>query len=471
MTGPGDLLIRGVAVEGRAGQDVRVRQGRIVEIGARLGGREPVLDGRGGWLIPGLIDHHLHLLGWAAMRRSIKLDGAREDERALGRALRAAPGDGWIRGVGYHDGLCGPLDRDRLDRLVPDRPVRVQYATGSLWVLNSAALDRVLSGVPPPGVVETDSSGRPTGRIWRGDAWLRGRLADAPPSLSDVGASLAAWGVTGVTDASASTGSAGASLLAEAVRSAALPQRLMLMSAGHLTEPADGTFVVGPVKVLLDEHDLPDFDDLAIRFEAARRQGRRVAVHCVTAAELALTLAAFETFGARPGDRIEHGGVIPREAIATLARLGLTVVTQPAFVAERGDRYLAEVEPADQGDLYRCRSLLRCGVRVAASSDAPYAAADPWAAMRAAVRRRTPGGHLLGADERLTPLAALGLYLGSSDDPGGPRRRVVVGSVADLCLLSAPDHEAVFRDAPVVATVIDGRVVFSRSEAFAHATA
>lgn len=470
MTGPGDLLIRRVAVEGAVGQDVRVRQGRIVEIGARLGGREPVVDGRDGWLIPGLIDHHIHLLGWAAMRRSIDLGGISGGERGLGRVLRAAAGDGWIRAVGYHDALCGPLDRDRLDRLVPKRPVRVQYATGSLWVLNSAALDQMLSDQQPPACVETDSSGRPTGRLWRGDAWLRGRLAEQPPSLAAVGADLSAWGVTGVTDASASTGPAGAALLAEAVRSGDLPQRLMLMSAGPLTEPADGAFVVGPVKVLLDEHDLPDFDDLAVRFGAARSQGRRVAVHCVTAAELALTLAAFETFGACPGDRIEHGGVVPREAIATLARLGLTVVTQPAFVAERGDRYLAQVEPADQGDLYRCRSLLRSGVRVAASSDAPYASADPWAAMRAAVRRQTPDGHLLGEDERLTPLAALGLYQGSFDDPGGPRRRVTLGSVADLCLLAAPDHEAVFLDAPVIATIIDGQVVFSRSEAPVHAT-
>lgn len=471
MTCPGDLLIRRVTVEGNAGQDVRVREGRIVEIGVRLGGREPVLEGRNGWLIPGLIDHHIHLLGWAAMRRSIDLGGISGGERGLGRALGAAPGVGWIRAVGYHDALCGPLDRDRLDRLVPNRPVRVQYATGSLWVLNSAALDQVLADQPPPDCVETDPSGRPTGRLWRGDAWLRGRLAEQPPSLSDVGACLAACGVTGVTDASASTGPAGAALLADAVRSGDLPQRLMLMSAGPLTEPADGACVVGPVKVLLDEHDLPDFDNLAVRFEAARRQGRRVAVHCVTATELALTLAAFETFGAWPGDRIEHGGVIPREAIATLARLGLTVVTQPAFVAERGDRYLAEVDPADQGDLYRCRSLVRCGVRVAASSDAPYASADPWAAMRAAVRRRTLDGHLLGEDERLTALAALGLYQGSFDDPGGPRRRVIIGGVADLCLLDTPPHEAMFVDAPVAATVIAGQVAYSRSEAFVHATA
>ena len=468
MSAGDDLLIRGVTVEGRSGLDLRVRDGRVVEIGPRLSGREPVLEGSGGWLIPGLIDHHIHLLGWAAMQRSVRLDRPGGGISALAQAAKT--GEGWIRAVGYHDGLDGPLDRDRLDRLVPDRPLRVQYATGSLWVLNSAALDRVLVEDPPP-CVERDPAGRPTGRVWRGDAWLRGRLANDPPSLAAVGAELAAWGITGVTDASASTGPAEAALLAAAVRSGDLPQRLVLMSAGRLVAPADAAFVVGPVKVLLDDHDLPDFGDLAGRFEGARGQGRRIAVHCVTAAELALTLAAFETFGAWPGDRIEHGGIIPEAAMPTLERLGLTVVTQPAFVSERGDRYLADVDPADQADLYRCRSLLRSGVRVAASSDAPYASPDPWAAMRAAVSRQTSGGRCLGAGEAATPLAALGLFQGSFDDPGGPSRRVAVGAEADFCLLSAPPHEAMFVERPVRATVIGGRTVFSTSRMCAHAPA
>ena len=455
----GDLLIRGVAIGGRLGQDVRVRAGRIVEIGQGLSGHEPVLAGSGGWLIPGLIDHHIHLLAWAARRRSVRLDGL--DSAGVAKTLRAAPGQGWIRAVGHHG---EGFDRDHLDRLVPDRPLRVQSTTGGLWTLNSAALNRVLDGEPPP-CVERDAAGRPTGRIWRGDAWLRGRIAQEPPSLTEVGQALARWGVTGVTDASASTGPVEAALLT----AAALPQRLMLMSAGPLPEAAG--YVVGPVKLLLDEHDLPDWDDLAERFGAARAQGRAMAVHCVTAAELAYTLAAFEAFGARPGDRIEHGSVIPPEALPVLARLGLTVVTQPAFVAERGDRYLAEVAAADQPDLYRCASLLRAGVRLAASSDAPYAEADPWAAIRAASRRTTACGLPLGLEERFAPDRALDLFLGSFDDPGGPPRRVAVGAVADLCLLTAPPAEAPFADQPVAATVIAGRLVWSAQESPAHVPA
>jgi hypothetical protein len=158
-----------------------------------------------------------------------------------------------------------------------------------------------------------------------------------------------------------------------------------------------------------------------------------VAAHCVTAAELAVMLAAFDVAGARAGDRIEHGGVIAPAAIGELKRLGLTVVTQPAFILERGDRYLAEVDPAEQNDLYRCASLLAAGVPVAGSSDAPYGSLDPWTALRAAVDRRTRSGAPIGPGERVSASAALGLYLGSFEDPGGPPRRITPGEAADLC--------------------------------------
>ncbi|HKR89949.1 MAG TPA: amidohydrolase family protein, partial [Phenylobacterium sp.] len=261
----------------------------------------------------------------------------------------------------------------------------------------------------------------------------------------------------------ATTDAAAAGILAAGHRAGALPQRLSLMSAGPLAGPSDRAFAVGPVKVLLDDARLIELDDFIARIEGARQQGRAVAVHCVTAGELALTLAAFEIAGARAGDRIEHGGVIPAEAIPTLRRLGLTVVTQSAFVFERGDRYLAEVDLAEQGDLYRCASLLSAGVPVAGSSDAPYAAADPWAGMAAAIRRRTREGRPIGKAERVDAATALGLYLGAQADPGGPRRRIEIGGRADLCLLASPLAEALAEpDAGQVrATLIGGQVVFA----------
>lgn len=461
---PRGLTLRNVEVAGRPSLNVRLENGRIAAIGERLAGEGDDFDGRGGALIPGLADHHVHLLATAAQAQSLRLEGAGDAagfERALRAALSVRPPGAWLRATGYHERIAGDLDRDVLDRLAPDHPLRVQHQTGALWVLNSRAL-AVLAGEDPPREAERDAAGRLTGRIWRGDAWLRARLAADPPDLAPLGRRLAACGITGLTDASATMDAAAAGILAGARRAGDLPQRLMLMSAGPLATPADGAFHVGAVKVLLDDARLPELDAFVATIEGARPQGRAVAVHCVTAGELALTLAAFEIAGARPGDRIEHGGVIPADAIPTLRRLGLTVVTQPAFVLERGDRYLAEVEAGEHEDLYRCASLLRAGVPLGASSDAPYATPDPWTGIAAAAARRTREGRLLGPDERVDPLTALGLYLGSPANPGGPPRQVAPGATADLCLLRARLDEVLASPdaAQVRATIIAGEMVF-----------
>jgi len=461
-----DLLIRNVEVGGRPGLDVRLAGGRIAEIGSSLRGGDADIDGRGGALIPGLIDHHIHLFGLAAQAASIRLEPeVAPTALALERALRtkdaALPPGVWLRGVGYSEGGGETLDRRALDRIVPHRPVRIQHRTGGLWVLNSAALAQVLPPGEAPDCVERDTDGEPTGRIWRGDDWLRGRLNGAPPSLAQVSADLARCGVTGVTDASVTNDAAQAAVFARAIENGELFQRLMLMSGGALENAENGAYRVGPVKILLDDDRLPDLDDVIDTIARARAWNRAVAVHCVTAGELAFTLAAFSAAGARRGDRIEHGGVVHPEATARIAELGLTVVTQPAFVAGRGDRYLAEVDAADVDHLYPCASLIAAGVPVAGSSDAPYASADPWAAMATAVGRMTRGGWPIGLNERIDARRALGLYLGDFDDPGGPPQAVVVGARADLCLLRAPLAEALGRLGAdrVAATLIDGRVV------------
>ena len=458
------LLIRNVEVEGRAGLDVRIAAGRVLEVGPRLGGSEEEIDGGGGALIPGLIDHHIHLLGLAAQADSVRLDTARDAGDLAARfaaATASRPPGAWLRATGYHEGVAGVLGARELDRLAPRHPVRVQLRSGALWMLNTLALAKALGNEPPPPCVELDAAGRPTGRVWRGDAWLSARIGRILPPLAPVGRTLAACGITGVTDASATTDADTAARLAAAHHAGDLPQRLMLMSGGALRSVPG--IAVGPVKVLLDEADLPDLDALVARIHEARRWRRRVAMHCATAVELAFALAAFETAGTKPGDRIEHGSVIPEAALPTLAALRLTVVTQPGLVMERGDRYLAEVPAEEQAGLYRIASLRQAGVAVAASSDAPYSAPDPWAAMRAAAERRTRCGASLGAAEAVDAATALSLYLGGFARPGKVRR-VAPGAPADLCLLAVPLAEGLRAlDAGLVSmTLVAGRVAYDR---------
>ena len=460
------LLIRRAEV-GDHVVDVLVDGDRIVEVGAAVT-RPPgtsVVDAGGGALVPGLHDHHLHLLALAARPTSLDVGppGVRSPadlDHLLEQAHQQLPPGRWIRGTGHDEETGGFLDRHRLDRLAPGRPVRVQHRSGALWTLSSAALEH-LPLDPPPDGVSTDEHGLPDGRIWRLDDWLRRRLRTEPPDLAAVGRTLAGHGITGVTDATPFTDRGSYDLLADAVAAGDLPLSVTVTGGPDLADvPVPPPLRRGPVKVVIGDHELPPLDVVAGAMQAAHGAGRPVAVHCVTAAAAALALASWIDVGTLPGDRMEHGSVLHPEAALRVAELGLTVVTQPAFVHDHGDRYLAEVEPGDLPHLYRCRSLLDRGVPVAGSSDAPFGTADPWVAVAAAVDRRTAAGAALGADEAVESHRALGLYLGGADDPGGRPRTVEVGAPADLCLLAEPLDAVLRRPASAVVrcTVSGGRI-------------
>jgi predicted amidohydrolase YtcJ len=87
--------------------------------------------------------------------------------------------------------------------------------------------------------------------------------------------------------------------------------------------------------------------------------------------------------------------------------------------------------------------------------------ADPWQAIRAAVRRRTPAGRVLGGQEAVPAPVALKWWWGAGAEPAAPRR-LHPGDPADLVVLAGPWAEALEDDGPVPvrATVIGGRLVF-----------
>ncbi len=417
-------------------------------------------------MLPGLTDHHVHLLATAAAGWSIdcapptvsSTDGL---VGVLSTARHHRP-EGWLRGTGYDVALAGDIDRTLLDRSGPG-PVRVQDRTATWWVLNGDGLDAVLPASPAdwPAGVELDGAGRPTGRLIRLDGWLRTRISGADPpldaELARVGRELAAAGVTTVVDASATNGPAELAVLARAAADGRLPQRVWSMTGE--AEIADSPLLLGPVKVVLDDADLPPFDHVVTRTRAAHRAGRAVAFHCVTTVQLVLALAALAEAGRLRGDRIEHASVVPDDLLGVLAAAGPTVVTQPGLVWARGDRYLAEAPDEDRPFLWRVGALRAAGVPVAGSSDAPFGPLDPWVAVRAAVDRRTAGGRTVGPGEAVTATEAIGLFLGSPDEPARPRQ-VTGGMAADLCILDG--DWASIPGAGVSATVIGGEVVHGR---------
>jgi predicted amidohydrolase YtcJ len=427
-------LLDGTVVDVRVARDIR-------EVAERLepGRGEQVLDAAHRTLIPGLHDHHVHMHSAAAALTSV-LVGPREvaNRDALRRALSlATPGeDGWIRAIGYHEAVAGPLDRAALDEVSPAVPVRVQHRSGVLWTLNTAGLERV--GLPD----------HPDGRLRSADPNWSMSLQRRETGLEAVSRRLASYGVTGVTDATPDFGPDDVVKFADAHHHGELAQRVHCLAPG---------------KVILHDDGL-DVDGLAAWVGARHAEGGTVAVHCVTAAQLVVALAALRAAGTRPGDRIEHAAVVPDDCLTDLAGLGVTVVTQPNFVAERGDQYLVDVPADEHSHLWRYASLLAANVPVVMSTDFPFGDADPWAAMRAAVVRRTTAGAALGAAESVPARVALTGFLGSPEDPRTPRS-VSTGEVADLCMLAASPEEVLRElDADMVAgTIVEGRVVYERA--------
>jgi predicted amidohydrolase YtcJ len=432
------LIQRAVLLDGTT-TDLRVDE-RIVEMGDLSPHKgEQVLDAARGTVIPGLHDHHVHLRSAAAALTSARVGPAEVRGRQdLARALAEAQvgSDGWIRAVGYHEAVAGPLDRAVLDEVSPPVPVRVQHRSGVLWTLNSA------------GLAEMGLADHPDGRLRSADRSWSDTLQRNESGLAEVSRRLCEFGVTGVTDATPELEVSDIVKLIESHRHGELLQRVDCLAPG---------------KRILHDAGL-DLDELTAWIADRHADEAPVAVHCVTAAQLVVTLAALRAAGTHPQDRIEHAAVVPDDSMAELAGLNVTVVTQPNFVAERGDQYLTDVPAEEHHELWRLASLRRAGVPVALSTDMPFGEGDPWATMRAAVHRKTASSAVLGVDECVSARQALTMFFGRAGDPVTPRT-VAPGQPGDLCLLADPPAQALeeLDSQMVAATVVAGNVVFDNT--------
>ncbi|MFT5483534.1 MAG: putative amidohydrolase YtcJ [Halieaceae bacterium] len=369
----------------------------------------------------------------------------------------------WLRGIAYHPSIAGDIDRDWLDQHIPDRPVRVQHRGGRLWVLNSLAL-RELHVCPedaPPGLEHAEA--RATGRLYEEDHWLRSRLHSQPPNLSKASALLARYGVTGITDTTPANGVDAWAHFKKSQENGELLQRVRMMGTAEIAQCGETPRLThGELKIHLLESQLPELGSLCRTIESAHRDDRSIAIHCVTLTELVFALHALEAAGVLTGDRIEHASVCPDEQLQDIDRLGLRVVTQPHFIAERGDQYRIDVDTREQPWLYRAASFLRGGIPLAGGSDAPFGGANPWKSMHCATARQTATGEVMGRSETLTPEQALELYLSPQDRPGLTTSRLHVGARADLCLLQEPWERVRTNlgDAQVRCTWRDGEMIY-----------
>ncbi|HSJ21186.1 MAG TPA: amidohydrolase, partial [Nocardioidaceae bacterium] len=165
----------------RPGVGAVVSDGRVVQVATdtdldRPAGAE-VVDLRGGLLLPGFQDAHVHPVqgGLERLRCDLSEVDTREGYLAAIRAYADAnPDRPWIGGGGWSMTVFGPEGPTaaELDEVVPDRPVLLPNRDHHGGWVNSRALE--LAGIdrrtpdPVDGRIERDADGNPTGTLHEG---------------------------------------------------------------------------------------------------------------------------------------------------------------------------------------------------------------------------------------------------------------------------------------------------------------
>ncbi len=226
------MLITNAEIYGRAGRhDVRLGRGRVAAVGTLPAAPgEEILDAAGGCLLPGLHDHHVHLMSYAASLSSVRCGPpeVRTPEELTAALNRTHVPDqrGWIRGIGYHESVAGDIDRRWLDHHGPRRPVRIQHRSGRLWIVNSLALSELASA----GGADLPADGR----LYDQDTQLRARIGATLPPVAKASSQLAAFGVTGITDMTPQNGDATLATFQALQADGRLLQRVRLAGAPEL---------------------------------------------------------------------------------------------------------------------------------------------------------------------------------------------------------------------------------------------
>lgn len=477
--------------------------GRILAVGddadirSLAGPLTDTLDMKGRTVLPGFIDAHTHIAGYAEARLNVELRGVRSEDEAVARVRERAertPHGNWITGQTWDSNLW-PGERfptkASLDAAVPDHPVALwHHSHHALWV-NSEALRRakITAATPDPadGTIGRDGAGEPTGMLF--EAGAMDRVNDVIEPVDDdtllaelrrILAEMRARGLTGIhnieDDRSLrlfqrlhAAGELSPRVLVFVQRQA-LPEALKLgVQAGF----GDDTLRFAGIKLFMDGalgprtaamldpyEGQPDYlglltlsaDETAATVAAAANGGIGVAIHAIGDRAVRIALDSIEAtvrrgvsenaalpLGARRF-RLEHVQLAAPEDIARMARLGVVASVQPFHAVV--DRDAAERSWGRRHTRsYAYNTMREAGISLAFGSDVPVDTCDPLRILHAAVVRRddaTPERTRWLPDQALTVSQALWAYTAGAAYAGGQEAHqgsLAPGKLADLVVL------------------------------------
>jgi len=506
--------------DGTSAEALLARDGRIAAVGRREdlrreAGRAEAVDLRGGLMVPGWFDAHVHFVWWAQQMARLDVADANTLEDALDKIAAYAlglPEGAWVLGGRFDKNNWGRWPTAvALDRVTAGHPAALRSRDGHSRWLNSAAIARAGitrdTAVPEGGTILRDDSGEATGVLQEN----ANRLADAvipPPTDAEMleaarRGQVEAWrrGITGFEDLDQFTGRAPLGVfvsmrdagelglrvhmgIPHARLADALAQRMRTgdgdewLRTGHLKIFTDGA--LGSQTAALEEPYQGSQDrgiltidppELARDVAVAAASGIAVAIHAIgdRAVHTALdAIAPTRTTAPQLRQKIEHVQLVRADDLARFGALGIVASMQPIHATsdrDLADRYwgAARVSRA-----YPWRTLRQTGALLAFGSDAPVEPIDPLLGIHAAVTRRRPKDNdawrpeqRLTIEEALAGYSAGPAYAMASERVAGTLR---VGMRCDATVVDrdlARSSEDELLAARVRATITDGVVRFA----------
>jgi len=499
---------------GTSADALLARDGRIVAVGrladvSRDAGRAERIDLRGGLMVPGWTDSHVHFMWWAIQMEQVDLRDAATLDDALERIAQhagALPAGAWLVGGRFDKNRWGrwPTAAE-LDRVTAGRPAALRSRDGHSRWLNTPALR--LAGIdaatvsPAGGEIERDGGGQPTGILKENANWLVDNVVPLP-SLDERLAAIRrgqaeAWrrGVIGIEDLEPANAREAFGILAERGElglrvEMGIPRGDLAdaigegrrtgsggewLRTGHCKIFTDGA--LGSQTAALEEpYESTDSrgiltiepDELARDVRRAAAAGIAVAIHAIGDRAVRVALDAIEpTRRTHPSlrQRVEHVQLVREADLARFGRLGVIPSMQPIHATS--DRDLVDRHWGAQRArrAYPWRTLALHGAVLAFGSDAPVEPIDPLLGIHAAVARKRPGDTEPWYPEQALTLdeALAGYGAGAAFATGRERERGTLASgmacdatIIERDLASTPVDE--WPDVRVSGTVTGGVV-------------
>lgn len=505
---------------------IAIGDGSIVAVGSTADIREladaktRAVDLKGGFVVPGFIDNHVHFLsGGMALAQVDLRDAATRAEftKRIARAAAKTPKGQWIKDGNWdHELWGGELPtHDWIDKDTANTPVFISRLDGHMALANSLVLK--LAGIdektpdPEGGTIVRDPNGQPTG-VLKDNAMNLVYQVIPPLSDQELADGLdramehaVAHGVTQVHDMGGIEDWRVIELYRRAVASDKL--RLRIYSFAPLVDgqkaaqykkrngTGDDWLRWGGMKGFVDGSlgsttawfhkpydDAPnttgltvsDPEQLRAAITAANKADLHVAVHAIGDRANDWLLDAFEKVEqAGPKKdwrfRIEHAQHLSPAAIKRFGPLGVVASMQPAHAIDDGRWAEKRIGAERLKGTYAFRSLIDSGAHLTFGSDWPVAPLDPLTGVYAAVTRRTADGANPNGwqpQQKITVAEALRSYTAENAWAGFQEGKVGVlkqGALADFAVLSkdlfaVPPTE--IANVKVVRTVVGGREMY-----------